>query len=350
MQELLQSNEQIWDLFTKREEYKPEVLDQCDRFPYYMSGHRNVFHPEVSAFLVQQGLSVKYPDGKAFAVCLTHDIDVLHYSPIRVMYEVARELEQFRAVDACKAVLGSLNKRANHLWSFSRIMDLERRYGAKSSFYFLALARHDSSRNYHIRELRDEMQAMVAQGWEVGLHGSHQAYKSYDDLKREKDRLESILGAAVSGYRNHFLHFEVPTTWELLQKAGFRYDATFGYIDCIGFRNGMCHPYYPFNLNTNKQIDIIEIPLVVMDLTLTSYMRLKPDNAWKLVKSLIDTVRQYQGVFTLLWHNTQCRGEMFELYECILSYCRDKNAWMTSGIEIADWWRDQPLMKGTSTA
>lgn len=37
-----------------------------------MSKHRHILEPQVSRFLVENGLSFEYPEGKDFAVCLTH--------------------------------------------------------------------------------------------------------------------------------------------------------------------------------------------------------------------------------------------------------------------------------------
>jgi peptidoglycan/xylan/chitin deacetylase (PgdA/CDA1 family) len=121
---------------------------------------------------------------------------------------------------------------------------------------------------------------------------------------QEKKILEDIIGKKIVGYRNQYLKFKIPDTWEMLSEAGFKYDTTFGYADCAGFRNGMCHPFKPFNLNTGKEIDILEIPLVIMDCTLLrDYMRLDFERAWKLTKLLINRVEQYNGVITILWHN-----------------------------------------------
>ncbi|MGB2805666.1 MAG: hypothetical protein WBD64_12320, partial [Candidatus Zixiibacteriota bacterium] len=131
---------------------------------------------------------------------------------------------------------------------------------------------------------------------------------------------------------------EVPTTWELLKEAGFKYDATFGYADCVGFRNGMCHPFKPFNLNTNEYIDILEIPLAIMDCTLDGYMRLDWEAAWEIARRLICTVERYKGVLTILWHNTSMNGKELEFYEKILECCCRKGAWMTSGEKIWEWW------------
>ena len=111
---------------------------------------------------------------------------------------------------------------------------------------------------------------IIDRGWEVGLHGGHTAYLNAQEMKIKKERLEKVTHQPVLGYRNHYLRFKVPDTWEYLSKAGFQYDTTLGYADCAGFRNGMCHPFRPFNLNTNHEIDILEIPLTVMDGSLES--------------------------------------------------------------------------------
>ena len=78
MIEILKTKEELWDLFTKKEEYNSIFSDKYDRFPYYLSNHRDVFDPIVSRFLIENGLCPEYPDGKKFAVCLTHDIDVVY--------------------------------------------------------------------------------------------------------------------------------------------------------------------------------------------------------------------------------------------------------------------------------
>ena len=325
MIEMLKSNERLWDLFTKKEEYSPLLLDEYQRFPYYLSRFRNVFKPEVSDFLIQNGLKVQYPNGKKFAVCLTHDIDLV-YSPIlKLGYEI-------------KLSLPKLHIRISSLRNFEQIMGLEKKYGAKSSFYFLAFDKGDLDFNYRIGELEDWLGKIIDNGWEVGLHGGHKAYNNLDEIKKQKERLENVIGKKVIGYRNHLLKFKVPTTWELLKEAGFKYDTTFGYNDCVGFRNGMCHPFKPFNLNTNDYIDILEIPLTIMDSTFDYYMRLSMKNEWEITKRLIDTIEKLNGVLTILWHNTNMVDEMLEFYEEILRYCHKRNAWMTSAEEIWKWW------------
>jgi peptidoglycan/xylan/chitin deacetylase (PgdA/CDA1 family) len=190
---------------------------------------------------------------------------------------------------------------------------------------------------YDIENLEPEIGNIIDRGCEVGLHGGFTTYLNDQEMKKKRERLEKVTHKPVHGYRNHFLLFKVPDTWECLSKAGFQYDATLGYADCAGFRNGMCHPFKPFNLNTNHEIEILEIPLIVMDSTLDyTYMRLE-SKRWEFTKKLIDRVAACHGVFTLLWHNTYMSGEKTELYEKILQYCNEKKAWMTNGETIINY-------------
>jgi peptidoglycan/xylan/chitin deacetylase (PgdA/CDA1 family) len=286
-----------------------------------MSKNANILKTKVSEFLIKNGLQVEYPDGSKFAVCLTHDIDVVNFSRISTLKNVLKFL-----------ILK--NKKLNLMWDFEDFMKLEDKYDAKSSFFFLTVNKEDMDFNFGVEDLEYEIGNIADKGWEVGLHGGHEAYNNLDVINKNKKQLEKVLGKEVIGYRNHYLRFKVPDTWELLSKSGFKYDTTYGYADCVGFRNGTCHPFKPFNLNTNEEIDILEIPLTIMDRTLFDYMKLDMKGRWDITKLLIDTVEKNNGVITILWHNTFMIDENLRFYEKILKYCHEKRAWMTSGEEI----------------
>jgi len=334
---MLKQNKELWDIFTRREEYNPPIVDRYDRFPYHLSKYGNILEPEVSKFLVENGLNTEYPEDKQFAVCLTHDIDTVYSPKLNIAYNTAKSLAQCQIKKAIKLPFSNLNKKWNPWWNFNDIMALEGKYNARSSFYFITSSKDIVRPNYRIDDLGNELGGILDRGCEVGLHGGYYTYNSISDIKSEKKGLEKVLGKEVVGYRNHYLRFKVPDTWTFLEKAGFKYDTTLGYAGMVGFRNGMCHPFKPYNLNTNEVIDILEIPLTIMDGTLFDYMRLDLEGAWKITKTLIDTVERCNGVITVLWHNTHMVGENLKFYEKILKYCYEKGAWMTSGEEI---WRD----------
>jgi hypothetical protein len=128
-----------------------------------------------------------------------------------------------------------------------------------------------------------------------------------------------------------------------LKSVGIKYDVTLGYHDQIGFRSGICYPYKPYNELEKEYIDILEIPLIVMDCSLDNYLGLDLYESFKKVKEIIDEVKAVNGVFNIVWHNSYFIGQQLKLYEKILQYLSDSNAWLTSGVEIYDWWNKQNI-------
>ena len=339
MHELLQKDPEMWDLFCRKEEYQSSLRDKNNRFPYYASSDRHIFEPKASEYLMKNGYQVEYPKGKPFAVCLTHDIDGVYKPIIEKGIQSLKHGVHARFSETYHSIMQMRSKKIPFV-NFEDIMNLEDRYNARSSFYFLALEPGDRDFSYHIEDLEHELGTIKDRGWEIGLHVGRRGSSDPDELRNEKKRLEKVINNSVTGCRNHFLNFVVPDSWEILHAAGLSYDSSLGYADCAGFRNGMCHPFKPFNLNSGKIIDIIEIPLVIMDDSLLDrYMRLDPDQAWEITRELIDRAANCHGVITLLWHNYSFVGEQRKFYEKILHYCAGKDAWMTSGEQLSSWWK-----------
>lgn len=342
----IRQQEDLWDLYTRKEEYSPRQLDHHGRFVYAQSADQDILEPTVSRYLTDNGYEVEYPDNARFAVCLTHDVDEI-YPPHK--HAILSALACLRRADFSgferQMFWKRHGKEQSPYWNFQEIMDLEERYGAQSSFFFLATDADIKRFRYNIEDLEGELSQIVDRGWEIGLHGGYYACNDLEETLREKERLEHVLGKKVIGYRNHYLRFKVPDSWELLATAGFRYDTTFGYPEKVGFRNGTCHPFKPFNRNTNAEVNIWELPLAVMDVTLFSVSK-SIQHAWDTVKKCIDTVSLHNGVLVVNWHNNSfnCpfKHQWERLYEDILRYCSQQGAWLTSAEEILEFWqRDQ---------
>ena len=335
--ESLKNNTGLWETFVNDK----EILDTKSR--YDGLSRTNVMSPVVSEYLIKQGYQASYPDNKKFAICLTHDIDDI-YPPLS--HRVLSSLWSIKKWDwsgAKEHLLWNRNEKlASPYINFQKIMELEKKYDAKSTFYFMTASKDPRRFRYNIEDIADELKLIVGNGWEVGLHGGYYSFNDFDAVRQEKSRLERALGSEVTGYRNHYLRFKIPDTWNILQKCGFNYDSTYGYTNMVGFRNGMCHPFRPYDLQHQKWLDLYELPLNVMECAMFDIV--KPNEAWEIVKQLIDKVELNKGVITILWHNNNfsCpfREQWGVLYEKILQYGRERNAWMTSGEEIWRWWRD----------
>ena len=288
-----------------------------------------------------------YPENKKFAIVLTHDVDDISISNQHLLrsfvpFPLNRDFLGFKPI-----LLERLGGKKSSYNNFKQILKLEEKYDAKSSFYFLATDKDIFGYKYNIEDIPDDICYILESECEVGLHTSYYAFNQIDEIRSEKEKLEKIIGKKVKGVRNHLLRFNIPKSWEILSKVGFSYDTSFGYHNTIGFRNGMCHPFKPFNLDTNKQIDIIEIPLCISDVALFSFMKKNALESWALIKKLIDSTEMFGGVLTILWHNwtfaypASFAGlfgkEWTTLYEKILEYCHKKNAWLTTAENISEF-------------
>ena len=78
-------------------------------------------------------------------------------------------------------------------------MDLEEKYGAKSTFFFMAESPCEQDYAYAIEDLEPEIGEIVDRGWEVGLHGGHTAYLNVQEMKEKKERLEKVNHQPVPG-------------------------------------------------------------------------------------------------------------------------------------------------------
>lgn len=283
---------------------------------------------------------------------MTHDVDDIYPTWIHNLLAAAHSLGRFDFQAINKYLCWRLRgKNSSPFLNFQEIMELEAKYGAKSSFYFLTCGRDHKRFRYNIEDIKKMIRNIADSGWEVGLHGGYYTYNNLQKIQQEKNKFEEVLGMQVVGYRNHYLRFQVPDSWELLAETGFKYDTTFGFNDQVGFRNGLYHPFRPFNPAREEEINILEIPLNIMDCALME-LAASEEEAWEITSELINTAAEHHGVLTLLWHNNSFgyppRRSYHKIFEKILEYGAQKNAWMTSGEEIWRWWKSESCFNSGS--
>ena len=334
----LANNQELWDLYTCKNDYSVTTPRYGGTSP------ENLMVPQLSEHLLKNGYRVSYPVGKGFAICLSHDVDDIYPPLSHKALASLYSLKDLNFPQMNKYLFWEFRgRRSSPYINFQQIIELEKKYGAKSTFYFMAADRDPRRFRYNIGEITGEIQEIYSQGWDIGLHGGYYTFNDFDAIRKEKARLENTLQAEVLGYRNHYLRFSVPETWSYLERCGFKYDSTYGHNNAVGFRNGMCHPFQPLDLISGQQFEIYEIPLHIMDGTLFGLSR-NNEETWNIARELIDQAEKCHGVLTVLWHNDafNCpfRTRWQETYERLLDYGRKKNAWMTSHYEIWKWWKN----------
>ena len=214
-------------------------------------------------------------------------------------------------------------------------MRVSESFDLKSYFFFIAGhtdENFDGNYTLDLPWVRKLMRSIHARGHQIGLHPSYNTYLSLESLNRE---FQNLLGVASAenieqetwGGRQHYLRWRVYKTWQCWEQAGLNFDSSVCFADHVGFRCGTCYEFSVFNLETSQELSLIERPLIVMDGTLLGplYQNLSKEEALNTIKDLSDTVKKYDGVFTLLWHNNFIPGKQDkEFYERVLSILTSK--------------------------
>jgi len=233
-------------------------------------------------------------------------------------------------------------------WNFERIMEIENKYGVKSTFFFLhetksidllqpknwalSLGRYNF---FHDEKISEIIQRLHDNGWEIGLHGSYDSYKNKDMLAQEKKLLEDVVGDEIVGIRQHYLNLEIPQTWKIQEEVGFKYDASFGSNYEIGFREGKYLPFHPFNDS------FLVIPLTIMDSALFRNSK-SIEEAWVKCEDLINQAEKRGALLTVVWHQRVFNEKEFpgwsKVYKKVIQECIRRDAWVTKAMDIWRWY------------
>jgi len=315
------------------------------------------------AYLAGGGAKPVWPEGKPFAVCLTHDVDLVTLYSYRQAWRVrSQALRQSLSVNhasdlkqAAKAVLAfgldcavtSIhNSTTDPLHCYERWLEVETAVGARSTFFFWpgwsSVGKHHASDctyeltdlvafNGHKCTVAEMIREIDRRGWEIGLHPSWYSFDDAEEMKRQKAALETALGHDVVSVRQHFLHYDIRVTPRVQAAAGLRYDSTLGFNDNVGFRFGTCYPWRLYDLQAEEELPIVEVPLIIQDgamLNSAKGMRLDEDTAFQYVEQITEAVEKVGGALTLLWHSNYIINPLgWNLYLRILKYLKIKEAW-----------------------
>jgi hypothetical protein len=282
-----------------------------------------------------------------YAVALTHDVDYLpvgRWDNLKVAAKsAARHLLKQRspgeAARGIAAYLGAVGRGDDPFGCVPAIIAEEQRRGVKSSFQVAVGHRHPFDVNYRIEDdrIRDYLAVIPEQGFDLCLHGSYRSTEQPGWYEEEVELLSKRLGRPL-GSRQHFLSFDADALFAAQERAGIQYDMSMGFPDRCGSRVGFSHPYFPYNLAEERPYNVLQIPLVLMDVTLRSYMGLRGQAAWAEIQRQLDAVRQAGGAVSIVWHPIVFGGArdpgFDRLYWRLVEYVQETGGLATDGRTI----------------
>jgi peptidoglycan/xylan/chitin deacetylase (PgdA/CDA1 family) len=286
-----------------------------------------------------------------FGFVLSHDVDrVSFFHPVRVLSKI-RQLLGLAPLNYSwrktarlffKGILFNLNpfRGADPWWNFDWMINLEKRLGIRSTFFFLKQEdRFDNSLyKFHFPKIKGLIKRLKEDGFEVGLHGTMRSVTDEGNLRKQKGELKNVLGEDPVGIRQHYLRFFHPQTFKVQESAGLVYDTSLGFAEHDGYRNGYCYPFHPFDFEADKMMKIWEIPLVMMEVSVLQYRKDGFEALHSSVFHYISETEKFGGLFSMLWHN--CRLSEYEydgvtgFYERLLEEIIEEKAEVVTGRDL----------------
>ncbi len=288
-------------------------------------------------------------DGKNFALCVTHDVDVLRkwsaygiYNEVINKFIMEKDDIQVRRQRFAKFLYLFFKGIDPYREGMKRIFEFEKSLNVKSTFFMKSGGgtKYDARYKWD-KFLIDFVTGIKNFGFEIGLHPSFDTFDKVEKMEMEKRKIEEIANTTVKGVRQHYLRYDFRTTPFIHNELGFRYDSTLGFNSRSGFRCGYAFPFKIFDIDRGIELETWEIPLVFMDAVYQygkSQGKIEEifDNSLKLV----EVVRSFGGVMTVLFHNTVYDEFDFKgwdlIYEGLIKFALEGGAFVGSCSEILD--------------
>ena len=264
------------------------------------------------------------PEPPRFRVNVTHDVDEIGL-PFKVRI-AARRSVRGGPTTGVREVMAGFGARPSALSAVLDTARMARNRDLSCGVYWKASPAGDFDSGYDMRDGRvdDVVQELSQSGVELGVHPGYGTYLNRECLAEEIGRLRKVFGDVPLGGRQHFLRWS-PQTWHDWEACGLGYDSSVGFSECVGFRAGTCHPYRPWLFDQNREANLLEVPLIAMDCTLTGPMGLRGRQCLEPLVKCVETCKSVGGVFTLLWHTDSILEPVYEdAYERILDVLAGK--------------------------
>jgi peptidoglycan/xylan/chitin deacetylase (PgdA/CDA1 family) len=333
---------------------------RLDRPPVQL--YANLLADRLRPHLSADAREPRWPDGKRYAVSLTHDVDDPE-SPNRLRrlfkemlsdgprprraayWDIRAEIRRRGFLDAALAPSSRPIE-----WEFARFCKLEQQHGLRSAFYFAVVNRrgghpldvaYDASR----AKYRNLLKRLSADGWELGLHAGYLTRLARPGVKWQVDRLTSLSGERVEGVRHHYLQLDRGAPMGSLVAhagAGLSYDTSIGFNDEPGFRAGTALPFQPYDAATGLACPFVELPMSLADTHLPTH---DEETAVEIVIRHLEAVRSLGGLAVLNWHvGHWYRDPAWRTaYQAACRFvAQDEDVWTARPGDVAQWWLTHP--------
>jgi hypothetical protein len=362
----------LFFLLARLEEFETTTMHNNHNWELYFSSlerRRNSLQPVIEKLFVewmrnQKIKSIdsekKWPNGKSFALCLTHDIDILHADAFKYTSRSLRTILQAPGRQKF-FILGRIVKywasalkisAQSDISSLNDWVSLESSYNFKSTMHFMAnnVDMKWDNGYYYLDDLigykgrKESIVNIISdvnnKGWDIGIHGGTGSSASSKIFSEQKRYIEEKCDCKIISTRQHHLNYDIRVTPSIHLKSEIKIDSSLGSNQDVAFRCGTGMPYFVFDLKSAQETDLIELPLIIQDVALERICAGDEKLMVKTAMDLINEAKQMNSCITLLWHNHFPKNSLqYRVYSEILRQAHELGAWGCSMKEINNWFR-----------
>ncbi len=286
-----------------------------------------------------------WPDGRRFALAVTHDVDIARRSVKGSIRLLIKRIPPGRFKGLFDSIRSSFGKRRNPYDRVSEWIKIENDLGIKSTFFiFGGPRRHRDDPKYGFEMLLHSVEDIRRNGFELALHSGIDCHEG-EGLTNSRSRLGNYAGLNIVGSRPHYLSAHLPEYWRSAAESGFSYSSCLAFDDAIGHFDGIDLPFVPFDREKDTAIDLVEIPLAIMDCGLIRDDAADSDEVISRGKDLIDTTAESGGMIVLDWHQRTLYNPDYPgwgaLFRKITDYALRKGAYSATMEQISSLLKDR---------
>jgi hypothetical protein len=310
-------------LISRYEEYLPHKKDEYGRYAHvnslaYKEGFLSV--PLVNVWIDEFKVELKKRfsseanqlgiKGNKFSFIPTYDIDEAysfkHKQWWRTQAGLIKDLLRRNTARYALRKKVMAGKKADPFDSYDWMDALHERFVLHPHYFFL-LAPKTAKYDRNILPYQKAMQDLIhkhAEKYSLGIHPSWQSYGKKELVKSEIEMLESLSGQKIISSRQHYIRFELPSTYRLLTEAGILKDFSMGYGSINGFRASVASPFYWYDLEKEESTSLLLYPYCFMDANSFFEQKQSPAETLIEMRYYYKTVKAVNGILIMIWHNT----------------------------------------------
>jgi hypothetical protein len=308
----------IFYLITRYEEYLPHKKDSYGRYAHEdsVAFRESFLHlPLINFWLEDFKMMLKEKDPtlelheRQFTFRPTYDIDIAWSFRNKGFKRTAGGTAKLFFKGKFRKMVHRIQvikkKRQDPYDAYDLMDQLHGGFGLQPVYFFLVakeVGKYDKNIDVNNPEYQQLIQSTAAK-YAIGLHPSWASGDIPSLLTREKSMLEHVISHAVTNSRQHYIRFDLPSTYRKLLALGITDDYSMGYGSINGFRASIASTYFWYDLKNEEKTRLQIHPFCFMDANSFYEQQLSAEAASEELLQYFDAVKSVNGTMITIWHN-----------------------------------------------